>query len=57
MVNFNQGKKMPTECIRCYACEDACPQNIKIVECLDRIKDEILSVESEPVVLMRPSDK
>lgn len=57
VVNFNQGKKMPTECIRCYACEDACPQNIKIVECLDRIKDEILSVESEPVVLMRPSDK
>ena len=54
VVRFNGGKKMPTECIRCGACEDACPQNIKIMECFDRIDQEILSVETGPVVLMKP---
>ncbi len=30
------GKKRPTECIKCGACEQACPQHIKIVEELER---------------------
>ena len=41
VVRFNGGKKMPNECIRCGACEQACPQNIAILDCFDRIKREI----------------
>ncbi len=41
VVRFNGGKKMPNECIRCGACEKACPQNIPILECFDRIEKDI----------------
>ena len=54
VVRFNGGRVMPTECIRCGACEDACPQNIKIMKCFDRIDDEILTCEYSAPVLMRP---
>lgn len=53
IVRFNSGKAMPSECIRCGACEEACPQNIKILDCFDRIAEEI-SPFSEPLVLMKP---
>ena len=53
VVRFNHGRKMPNECIRCGACEEACPQNIAILDCFDRIATEI-----EPFrrvsVLMKP---
>ncbi len=52
VVRFNGGKKMPSECIRCGACEEACPQNIKILECFDRIAEEIAPY-SRANVLMR----
>lgn len=52
VVRFNGGKKMPTECIRCGACEEACPQNIPILECFDRIEKEIAPF-SRKNVLMR----
>ena len=52
VVRFNGGKKMPDECIRCGACEDACPQGIKILECFDRIAEEITPYR-RPTVLMR----
>ena len=41
VVRFNGGRKMPNECIRCGACEEACPQGIKILDCFDRIAEEI----------------
>ena len=53
VVRFNSGKKMPSECIRCGACEEACPQNIKILECFDRIEEEIVPF-SRKNVLMKP---
>ncbi|MBQ9041717.1 MAG: aldo/keto reductase [Eggerthellaceae bacterium] len=53
VVRFNSGKVMPTECIRCGACEEACPQNIPIMECFDRIDEEIVPF-SKPTVLMKP---
>ena len=52
VVRFNGGKKMPSECIRCGACEEACPQNIPILECFDRIAEEIAPY-SRKNVLMR----
>ena len=52
VVRFNSGKKMPSECVRCGACEEACPQNIKILDCFDRIEKEIVPF-SRPNVLMR----
>ena len=52
VVRFNAGKKMPSECIRCGACEEACPQGIKILECFDRIEKEIVPF-SRRNVLMR----
>lgn len=55
VVRFNAGKNMITECIRCGACEDACPQNLPILEYFDRINDEIFSVEPEQPALMRGS--
>lgn len=55
VVRFNAGKSMITECIRCGACEDACPQNLPILEYFDRINDEIFSVEPEQLQLMRGS--
>lgn len=53
VVRFNGGKAMPSECIRCGACESACPQNIPILECFDRIEKEIVPF-SKPAVLMKP---
>lgn len=55
VVRFNAGKNMITECIRCGACEDTCPQNLPILEYFDRINDEIFSVEPEQPALMRGS--
>lgn len=55
VVRFNAGKNMITECIRCGACEGACPQNLPILEYFDRINDEIFSVEPEQPALMRGS--
>ena len=55
VVRFNAGKNMITECIRCGACEDACPQNLPILEYFDRINDEIFSVVPEQPALMRGS--
>lgn len=53
IVRFNGGKAMPSECIRCEACMDACPQNIDIMACFDRIAEEIAPY-SKPIVLMKP---
>ena len=53
VVRFNMGKALPSECIRCGACEEACPQNIPILECFDRIAEEIVPF-SKPSVLMKP---
>ena len=52
VVRFNMGKKMPSECIRCGKCEEACPQSIKILDCFDRIENEIVPF-SRKNVLMR----
>ena len=35
------GKKPPTECIKCGACEEACPQHIKIIEELERAAETL----------------
>lgn len=48
LVSFN-GFVMPTECIECGACADACPQNIDIPEELKRVAEEIL-----PYMAQRP---
>lgn len=55
VVRFNAGKNMITDCIRCGACEEACPQNLPILEYFDRINNEIFSVEPEQPQLMRNS--
>lgn len=55
VVGFNGGKKLPSNCIRCGACEDACPQNIDILNCFDRIAEEIAPYH-RPTVLMKPAD-
>ena len=52
VVRFNAGKKMPSECIRCGACEEACPQGLKMLDCFDRIEREITPY-SRKNVLMR----
>lgn len=53
IVRFNQGKKMPMECIECRACEDVCPQNIPIMDCFERIKEEIVPFAHTTGVLMK----
>lgn len=53
VVRFNGGKKLPDECLRCGACEDVCPQNIGILECFDRIEQEIIPY-GKAKVLMKP---
>ena len=55
VVRFNSGKKMPSECIQCGACEEACPQNIKILECFERIENEIVPYHRK-TILMRPQN-
>ncbi len=35
------GKKRPTECIKCGACEQACPQHIEIIKELERVAETI----------------
>lgn len=51
VVRFNKGKKLPSECIRCGACEEACPQNIAILECFDRIERDIVPYERVSVLM------
>lgn len=51
IVRFNHGKNLPNECIRCGACESACPQNIKIMECFDRIEREIVPFSRKNVIV------
>ena len=53
VVRFNGGKKMPSECIQCGACEKACPQNIKILECFERIEKEIVPFAETRVLMKR----
>ena len=53
VVRFNGGKKMIDECIRCGACEEACPQNLPIMECFDRLEEEVIP-HRKTVVLMKP---
>lgn len=51
VVRFNGGKKMPDECIRCGACEEACPQGIEILDCFDRIAEEITPYRKANVLM------
>jgi len=53
VVGFNHGKKLPTECIQCGKCEEACPQNLPILECFERIEKEIVPFR-KPNLLMKP---
>ena len=53
VVRFNAGRAMMTDCIKCGACETACPQNLPILECFERIENEILPY-SRKQVLMKP---
>lgn len=53
VVRFNGGKALPSDCIKCGACEAACPQNIKILDVFDRIEEEIMPAESASPALMR----
>lgn len=54
IVRFNQGKKMLVDCIQCGACEEACPQNIEILKCFERVTEEILPHKPTTGVLMKP---
>jgi predicted aldo/keto reductase-like oxidoreductase len=38
-----QGHKPATECIKCGACEEACPQNIKIISELEKVTETFYS--------------
>lgn len=51
VVRFNSGKKLPDECIRCRACEDVCPQGIQIMDCFDRIAEEIVPYRQTSVLM------
>ncbi|NHM13636.1 4Fe-4S dicluster domain-containing protein [Eggerthellaceae bacterium zg-886] len=53
VVRFNGGKNMITDCIRCGACEEACPQNLPILSYFDEIERDVLPF-SQKVVLMKP---
>ncbi len=35
-MNWGSGKSLPSTCVECYSCEDACPQSLPIVELLKR---------------------
>ena len=51
VVRFNGGKKMPSECIQCGKCEEACPQGIKILDCFERIEKEIVPFSRKNVLM------
>lgn len=51
VVRFNDGKAMPSECIKCGACEEACPQNIPILDCFGRIEKEIAPYSKKSVLM------
>lgn len=51
VVRFNSGKNPPSDCIECGACEEACPQNIPILECFDRIAEEITPYQRKNVLM------
>ncbi len=36
------GYQHPTECIKCGACEEACPQSIDIIHQLERFVDAVM---------------
>ena len=40
-INYGGGKRKPSACIECHACEDACPQGIRIVDELKRAAEFI----------------
>ena len=53
LVKFNEGREFPTECTRCGACEAACPQNLPILDCFDRIVAELIPAaqQREPLIM------
>lgn len=53
VVRFNGGKALPVDCIKCGACEAACPQNIQILDAFEHIEGEIMSCDSAGPVLMK----
>ena len=54
LVKFNEGREFPTECTRCGACEAACPQNLPILDCFDRIVAELIPAaqQREPLIMV-----
>ena len=52
VVRFNGGKALPSECMRCGACGEVCPQGIDILDCFDRIEREIVPF-SRKIVIMK----
>lgn len=51
VVRFNGGKALSSECVRCGACGEACPQGIDILDCFDRIEREIVPFSRKNVIM------